>query len=113
MSIQLLPWLAFALIKEILGIKIFPSDGNCLISSSKIHKYVLKFKLILFFFLNTLIQRDLQLTRVEDRFRETFITNDTHLLSTITLENATVKDTGYYRFIYGDVEIKQYVYVYG
>lgn len=51
--------------------------------------------------------------RVEERFRQTFTANDTHLLSTMTLENATVKDTGYYRFVYGDVEIKQYVYVFG
>ena len=51
--------------------------------------------------------------KVEERFRQTFTANDTHLLSTMTLDNETVKDTGYYRFVYGDVEIKQYVYVFG
>lgn len=34
--------------------------------------------------------------------------------STLTLANVTAMDTGYFRFIYGDVEVmKQYVYVFG
>ena len=54
-----------------------------------------------------------QLIQVDERLSKTFDTNETHMLSTLTLANVTVMDTGYFRFIYGDVEVKQYVYVFG
>jgi hypothetical protein len=54
-----------------------------------------------------------QLIQVDERLSKTFDTNETHMSSTLTLANVTAMDTGYFRFIYGDVEVKQYVYVFG
>jgi hypothetical protein len=54
-----------------------------------------------------------QLMEVEERFRVTFTTNETHMSSTMTLANATARDTGLYRFVYGDEQIKRYIYVFG
>ncbi|XP_046459151.1 platelet-derived growth factor receptor alpha-like [Daphnia pulex] len=53
-----------------------------------------------------------QLIQVDERLYKTFDTNVTHMSSTLTLNNVTAMDTGYFRFIYGDVELKQYVYIF-
>ncbi|KAI9559290.1 hypothetical protein GHT06_016079 [Daphnia sinensis] len=58
------------------------------------------------------LTRHPQLTKVEERFQETFDTNGTHVTSSMTLHNVTHQDTGYFRFRYGDVELKQYVYIF-
>lgn len=55
----------------------------------------------------------LQLIQVDERLSKIFDTNVTHLSSTLTLNKVTAMDTGNFRFIYGDVELKQYVYVFG
>lgn len=50
---------------------------------------------------------------INARFRTTFGRNGTYMSSTMTLINVTHQDTGYYRFFYEHVEVKQYIYVFG
>ncbi|KAI9558995.1 hypothetical protein GHT06_015784 [Daphnia sinensis] len=51
--------------------------------------------------------------RINARLRTTFGKNGTYMSSTLTLINVTHQDTGYFRFSYGHVEVKQYIYVFG
>ena len=39
--------------------------------------------------------------------------NNTEMSFTMTLANVTHQDTGHFQFVIGDMEIKQYVYVFG
>ncbi|KAI9559073.1 hypothetical protein GHT06_015862 [Daphnia sinensis] len=50
--------------------------------------------------------------RINARLRTTFGKNGTYMSSTLTLINVTHQDTGYFRFFYGHVEVKQYIYVF-
>ncbi|KZS14552.1 Uncharacterized protein APZ42_019921 [Daphnia magna] len=63
-------------------------------------------------FPNQFFRYYLQLMEINARFRTTFGRNGTYMSSTMTLINVTHQDTGYYRFFYGHVEVKQYIYVF-
>lgn len=55
----------------------------------------------------------LQITNAIERFSQTTDRNETHMSWTMTLDNVTHQDTGYFTFIYGEMEMKQYIYVFG
>ncbi|XP_032782722.2 vascular endothelial growth factor receptor 3 isoform X2 [Daphnia magna] len=53
-----------------------------------------------------------QITNAIERFSQATDRNETHMSWTMTLDNVTHQDTGYFTFIYGEMEMKQYIYVF-